>query len=164
MEKEIIVTWNPTYSVGIKVIDEQHMKLIKLTNKLFRSCMSGQERIKGDSIFFEVIREVIEYVGYHFNTEEKVMERVDYPKSKEHKIEHKVFVKEVLAKVEEFNSGKINTPLSFVYYLRDWILHHIAVNDKKLGEYLLEMKRTGNLQQKILKVKRNDEKHQIQIE
>ena len=152
----IIVEWHDSFSVGVKLIDEQHIKLIKLTNKLFASCMSGQERSKSDSIFLKVIHEVIDYVGYHFSTEEKVMERIDYPKYKEHKKEHVNFVKEVLAKVEEFNVGKMNAPLSFVYYLRDWVLHHIAVNDKKLGAYLVEMKNSGGLTQIVLKVKRDE--------
>ena len=162
MSEDVIVKWQDSYSVGIKVIDEQHIKLIKLTNKLFNSCISGQERTKSDSIFLGVINEVIDYVGYHFSTEETVMERVNYPAYKNHKQEHIAFVKEVLQKVEEFNAGKINAPLSFVYYLRDWILNHIAVNDKKLGKHLIDMKRSGALQQVVLKVKK-DEQNKLQI-
>lgn len=164
MSEDMIVKWQDAYSVGIKVIDEQHMKLVKLTNKLFNSCVSGQERTKSDTVFLEVINEVIDYVGYHFSTEEKVMERINYPAYKVHKQEHFNFVKDVLVRVEEFNAGKINAPLSFVYYLRDWILNHIAVNDKKLGKHLLEMKKNGTLQQVVLKVKKNDETHKLQIE
>jgi len=163
MAVEVIVTWQDSYSVGIKLIDEQHMKLIKLTNKLFDSCMSGHERSKSESIFLDVIQEVIDYVGYHFGTEEKIMEKINYPAYKMHKQEHMNFIKEVLIKVEEFRFGKINTALSFVYYLRDWVLHHIAVNDKKLGNYLLEMKRKGELQQIVLKVKKNEETNKLQI-
>ena len=160
---EVIVSWHSSYSVGVKLIDEQHMKLIKLTNKLFNSCMAGQERTRVDSVFLGVIHEVVDYVDYHFNTEERVMERVNYPEYKMHKQEHMTFVRNVLAKVEEFNLGKTNTSLSFVYYLRDWVLHHIAVNDKKLGTYLVEMKRKGDLQQIILKTKRDVETNRITV-
>ena len=164
MSEDVIVKWQDSFSVGIKVIDEQHMKLIKLTNKLFASCMTGQERTKSDSVFMAVINEVIDYVGYHFSTEEKVMERINYPAYKVHKQEHINFVKEVLVKVEEFNSGKINAPLAFVYYLRDWIFHHIAVNDKKLGQHLLDLKKSGELQQVVLKVTKNKETNKLQVE
>ena len=157
MIEETIVKWQNSYSVGIGLIDKQHMKLIELTNKLFSSCMAGKERTKSDSIFLEVIQEIVSYVSYHFSTEEKVMERVNYPEYKAHRYEHTSFAREVLSKIEEFNAGKINTPLSFVYYLRDWVLHHIAVNDKKLGDYLLEIKKKGDLQQIVLRVKREPE-------
>lgn len=164
MAGNIIVEWQNSYSVGVKVIDEQHMKLIQLTNKLFASCMSGHERNKADSIFLKVIHEVIDYVGYHFGTEEKVMERIDYPEYKIHKQEHMDFVKEVLIKVEDFNFGKMNTALSFVYYLRDWVLRHIAVSDKKLGAHIVEMKKSGGLQQIVLKVKKDKATNKVSIE
>ena len=163
MINPIIVQWQNSYSVGIKVIDDQHMKLVKLTNKLFASCISGNERTKSDSIFMSVVNEVIDYVGYHFSTEEKIMERINYPEYKRHKKEHVDFVKEVLAKVGEFKTSKANTSLYFVYFLRDWILQHIAVNDKKLGKYILDLRKEGGLEQIVLKVKRNVETNQLQV-
>ena len=163
MADKVIVKWHDSFSVRVKLIDEQHKKLISLTNKLFSSCMSGHERTKTDSIFIEVVHEVVDYVDYHFSTEQKIMERIDYPEYKIHKHQHVSFVKEVLIRVEEFSFGKVNTPLSFVYYLRDWILQHIAVNDKKLGNYLMEMKRNGNLQQIVIKVKKDTETNKLQV-
>ena len=163
MPSHIIVQWNNSYSVGIKVIDEQHMKLIKLTNKLFSSCISGQEKTTADYVFMNVLHEVIDYAGYHFSTEEKIMERINYPDYKKHKKEHVDFVKEVLVKVEDFNEGKLNTSLSFVYYLRNWVLEHIAVNDKKLGQYLLDLKKNGELEQIVIKVKKDEETNKLTV-
>jgi len=160
LEKEI-VTWQNSYSVGIKLVDEQHRELIRLTNKLFASCMAGKGR--SQDTFQDVIRAVVDYVGYHFGTEEKVMERITYPDYKEHKQEHADFVREVLIKVGEFNSGKIFVPLTFVYYLRDWILHHIAVCDKKMGEYLLMMHKSGELRKITLLVKKDETTNRTQI-
>jgi len=33
-----LVTWSSTYSVGIKIIDEQHKKLLDLVNDMFNPC------------------------------------------------------------------------------------------------------------------------------
>ncbi|MDR2503472.1 MAG: bacteriohemerythrin [Deltaproteobacteria bacterium] len=159
MAEKFIVTWQSSYSVGIKLIDEQHMELIKLTNKLFASCMEG----KSKNIFLDTIHEAVDYVGYHFGTEEKVMERINYPDYASHKKEHADFVREVFSKVEEFKAGKILAPLSFVYYLKDWVLHHIAVCDKKMGAYLIAMKRSGALQQVTLEVKKDDDNNRMHI-
>ena len=162
MAKETIVTWQNSYSVGMKLIDEQHMELIKLTNKLFSSCLEGKEKSKVS--FLDAIHEAVDYVGYHFGTEEKVMERVNYPAFKEHKLEHTEFVREVFTKVEEFNSGKQFAPLAFVYFLRDWVLHHIAVSDKKMGQFVLDMHRSGELQKITLKVKKNEATNKVLIQ
>ena len=162
LDTKHIVTWQSSYSVGIKLVDEQHKELIKLTNKLFVSCMTGQERIR--NIFLDTIHETVDYVGYHFGTEEKVMERVMYPGFRDHKQEHTNFVKEVFSKVEEFKTNKILTPITFVYYLRDWVLHHIAVCDRKMGEYLLLLRKNGDLQKITLKVKMDNSTNRLQIQ
>ncbi|MCL2025714.1 MAG: hypothetical protein FWG92_02785 [Leptospirales bacterium] len=75
MTNNIIIEWNNSHSIGIKAIDRQHMKLVELTNKLFGSCLSGQEKTKFSSIFLNSIHEIIAYVSYHFSTEEKIMDR-----------------------------------------------------------------------------------------
>jgi hemerythrin-like metal-binding protein len=153
MDNKMVVQWQNSYSVGVRPIDEQHMELIRLTNKLFNSCMAGQK--KGSSAFLEVIHEAVDYTSYHFGTEEKIMERINYPDYARHKKEHADFVREVFIKVDEFKSGKQLTPLLFVYFLRDWVLHHIAVSDKRLGDYLLLLKRNGYLQRVSLRVRRD---------
>jgi len=151
MSNNLVVQWQNSYSVGVKPIDEQHMELINLTNKLFNNCMARQERT--NSIFLDTIHEAVEYTGYHFGTEEKMMGRINYPDFSKHKQEHTDFVREVYTRVEEFESGKMFTPLHFVYFLRDWVLHHIAVCDKKLGDYLLLLRQSGELQKMTLTVK-----------
>ena len=159
--KNTIVDWQNSYSVGIRLIDEQHMELIRLTNKLFASCMRGTERSR--DVFLDTIHETVDYVGYHFGTEEKIMERVSYPELQAHKLEHKSFVRKVFKNVEEFNSGRLLTPLTFVYFLRDWVLHHIAVCDKKLGEYIIAMRRSGELQKLTIMVKKDETTNRMQI-
>jgi len=153
MSEQTLVRWQNAYSVGVRPIDEQHMELIRLTNKLFRSCMAGNT--KGRAAFLEIIHEAVEYTGYHFGIEEKIMKRINYPDYVMHKQEHADFVREVYTKVEEFEIGKIFVPLQFVHFLRDWVLHHIAVCDKRLGNYLLFMKRNGYLQNMSLRVKKD---------
>ena len=153
MANTMAVQWQNSYSVGIRLVDEQHKELIRLTNRLFANCMAGQERSKNS--FLDIIHEVVDYTGYHFGTEEKIMERVRYPSLLLHKREHTNFVREVYEKVDELKSGKKTVPIAFAYFLRDWVLEHIAVSDRKMGEYLLAMKRCGELQKVTLKVKKD---------
>jgi len=160
MQEKVVVQWQNSYSVNIKLIDEQHMELIKLTNKLFASCMAGQQKSK--EAFLEIVRSAVDYTGYHFSTEEKIMERINYPGYSAHRKEHKDFVREVYIKVDEFKAGKILTPLTFVYFLRDWVLSHIAVSDRKLGEYLVRLKKSGELQKMTLLVKKDEDRVYIQ--
>jgi hemerythrin len=148
-----IVQWHSSYSIGIPLIDVQHRELINLTNKLYEGCMAGREVSK--TVFLKTIRGAVDYVGYHFSTEEKIMERVSYPYAEytAHKQQHKDFVREVLREVDDFSSGKKFTPNAFVYFLKDWVLTHIAVTDKKLGEYLVNLKRQGGLKGMTIQIR-----------
>ena len=129
-----IVKWSQSLSVGIKLIDEQHEGLVKLTNELFLSCLKGGD--VANARFLKTIRETVQYVQYHFATEEAIQKRLKYPGYASHKKEHEAFVKQVLLAVAEFNSGKKFLPNKFVKFLQDWVLTHIAVTDKKLGDYI----------------------------
>ena len=104
MAEKTMVQWQNSYSVGVKLVDDQHMELIRLTNKLFANCMAGPERSKNS--FLDVIHEVVDYVSYHFGTEEKVMERVKYPEYAEHRCEHLLFVREVFSRVDDYSSDR----------------------------------------------------------
>jgi hemerythrin len=139
MEK--FVEWDSRYSVGIPLIDEQHKKLIELTNDLYEACLGGIE--SATSNFREAIRGTVEYVKYHFAAEEKILENVKYPGIAAHKKEHETFVVTILRDVKDFEEGKKFVPNVFVRYLKDWILAHIAVEDKKYAGYILALKKQG---------------------
>jgi hemerythrin len=143
MENRNIVEWSNRYSVGIPLIDEQHQKLISITNTLYLGCLKGDEKAR--AYFMQAIHEAVDYVRYHFSAEEKLMERIDYPDLVNHKKQHDEFVKEILLEVQAFEDGKKFVPNIFVRYLRDWVLTHIAISDKHYADYLMALKKHGTL-------------------
>jgi hemerythrin len=138
-----IVEWDDRYSVGVPLIDEQHKKLIDVTNKLFKGCLRGDDEAR--RYFMKTIHEAVSYVKYHFSTEEKIFERINYPNMAAHKAQHQEFVKEVIREVTSFQEGRKFVPNKFVRFLKDWILTHIAVSDKQYAVYLAELKKQGKL-------------------
>ena len=152
MSENSIIKWQDSYSIGIKLVDEQHKELINLTNKLFTSCILEQDQLT--NVFMTTLHEAVDYVVYHFDTEMKIMERVNYPHLETHRNEHKKFAKEVLTQVEDFKSGKTTVPISFVNFLKNWVLNHVAVSDKKIGDYLVTLKKSGALDRMTLAAKK----------
>ncbi|MDR0569220.1 MAG: bacteriohemerythrin [Spirochaetaceae bacterium] len=140
---EPFVAWEDRYVIGIPVIDEQHQELLRLTNELYEACRQGDE-VAG-KLFKDTVRQTVDYVKEHFSGEEKILERVNYPELGPHKQEHENFVKKVIDEVKNFEGGKTFVPNQFVRFLRDWILAHIAVSDKKYAEYILKLKKEGAL-------------------
>ena len=135
VKKEVFVPWDNRYSVGVKIIDEQHKELLHLTNELYNTCKQGEEFSR--EAFQRAAKVAVDYVGKHFSNEEKIMDTIKYPNMAAHKAEHKDFVKQILASVKDFEDGRYFVPNTFVRFLRDWILSHIAMTDKDMGDYLL---------------------------
>jgi hemerythrin len=146
-ENKIFIQWDNRYAIGIPLIDNQHKELIRLTNELYEGCLMGKEEAK--HYFMKTVKGTVDYVKYHFTAEEKLLETVKYPELPEHKKQHESFIKQLLDDVQSFESGKKFVPNLFVRFLRDWILSHIAVMDKKYADYILDLKKQGVLSSTI---------------
>jgi len=143
VKKDVFIPWDDRYSVGVNIIDEQHKELLHLTNELYNTCKQGEEFSR--EAFQRAAKVAVDYVGKHFFTEEKIMDTVKYPNMVAHKTEHKNFVKRVLANVKDFEEGRNFVPNNFVRFLKDWILSHVAMTDKGMGDYLLVLKKEGKV-------------------
>jgi len=139
--KPEIVSWSDTYATGIELIDNQHMELVKLTNELYMGCMSGKET--ANAAFKATMSRMVEYVSFHFTTEQKLLELVKYPKYREHKKLHDTLVVNILEAVKEYEKGTKFVPNQFVRTLKDWIFGHIAVFDKGYSLFIREQKKKG---------------------
>jgi len=131
--KSKLVSWSPSFSVGIKIVDDQHKGLIKLVNDMF-SHVIGDE-IAERSYFQKVIKEAVKYVKIHFATEEKIMIATKFPGYMQHKKAHDSFVLAIVANIKDYEAGKKFTLATFTRYLKEWVLTHIAVMDKGYFDY-----------------------------
>ena len=129
------IEWDERFMFGIPPIDKQHEKLVQLTNNLHSACLRSKETAHYH--FMEAAHKTVDYVRYHFTTEEKLMILVEYPGYGKHKTEHASFVMEILAQTQKYAVNSHLAPNRFVYYLKEWILSHIAVSDKSMAEFII---------------------------
>jgi hemerythrin len=132
-----LVTWSSTYSVGVKVIDDQHKGLLNLVNDMYNHVTGNEEEER--AYFQNVIRQAVNYVKIHFATEEKIMKTTKFQGYHEHKRSHDSFILSVVDIIRDFEAGKRVTLASFVHFLKDWILTHIAIMDKQYFDYLIKI-------------------------
>ena len=132
--KSDVVTWSPTFSVGIKIIDEQHKGLLDLVNDMFNHVSENKDAER--EYFKSVIQKAIQYVKVHFSTEEKIMLHTKFPGYLEHKKAHDTFVLAVVENVRNYEAGKRLTLNDFTRFLKEWVLTHIAIMDKQYFDYL----------------------------
>lgn len=128
------VEWKESLAVGVKEIDDQHKELFKRVNDLFEACNQG----KGKEEVGKIINFLGDYVISHFNTEEKLQQKYNYPDYPSHKKEHELFIQEFTELKKQFEAEgptglfviKINKKVI------DWLIQHIGRVDKALGAYL----------------------------
>ncbi|MDR0586833.1 MAG: bacteriohemerythrin [Treponema sp.] len=132
-ERDGFIVWKDEYSVQFRIIDEQHRGLVAMTNDLLKGCKAGGN--SRDAVFMETVRKAVEYAQVHFYTEEKYMKQAAYPELEQHKGEHAAFVSKVQETVAAFEQGKAD-PFDLAIFLKEWLLSHIAVSDKKYAPYL----------------------------
>jgi hemerythrin len=132
-EKKEHIKWSDSYSVGVTLIDEQHKGLIDLINNLFNH-VTGNKAEEQD-YFQEVIQQAVQYVKFHFATEEKYMISIGFPGFTEHKKVHEQFVLTVITTIKDFNEGNKLTLENFANFLKDWVLSHIAKMDTQYSKF-----------------------------
>jgi len=133
---ENFVSWDDSYSVGFEHIDNQHKELVKMVNELYKACKVGA--LNEDIVYLRTVSKALEYARVHFSDEEEYMGKVFYPELDEHKKQHEEFVVEIKKSIKLFEYGK-TAPIEMANFLKNWLLEHIAVSDKKYAPYLIKL-------------------------
>ena len=127
-----LIEWNDAFSVGIQKIDEQHKKFFSITNLLFDSMRGAQDR----DVVGSVLKELQQYVVYHFKAEESLMKMYNYPNMNAHKQEHDGAIHTVNKLVLDYERGVQTVDIELLKFLSDWIQSHILQVDRKYIPYV----------------------------
>ncbi|WP_285906925.1 bacteriohemerythrin [Pseudodesulfovibrio pelocollis] len=133
-DKDGIMQWADDLSVNIREVDEQHLRLINLINKLHAAMRSG----KGMQATARVLDELKEYTVFHFSSEEALFEEHGYAGLVNHVAAHKAFVNKVLDFEQQILSGKSSVTMEVMNFLKDWLVKHIKGVDKKYSAFFNE--------------------------
>lgn len=134
--------WDPSFSVGIEVIDNQHKQIIQYINDLNIAFSYNKMYITE-----EVLNNLINYTKSHFSFEENLMQEAGYPILDEHKQSHQAFIKRIHFFKERYENGE-NIAKQLKMELQFWLLNHIKNDDvdyKKIVQQMLLSKNTTEL-------------------
>jgi hemerythrin-like metal-binding protein len=120
------------YRVGFDVIDEQHQAMGDMLEQL-NAALALQEPA---DVLIKQFDELVAYAGFHFQTEEQLMEQYHYPDASAHRDEHQRLVGEAKYLKARFMEGG---ELLVLQWIKDWLIGHISGSDRRLSEYLLKI-------------------------
>ncbi|MGR8930101.1 MAG: bacteriohemerythrin [Gammaproteobacteria bacterium] len=132
-QSEAIESYEITLT-GIDIIDQQHQIFANMIN-------SAQARLTENSPRPEietVIRDLMSYALYHFETEEELMliHRYDVSETKKHCEEHRSFSATIAQFQKDIRLGKLISSDELLGYANQWLRSHTMNTDLKLGRYL----------------------------
>ncbi|EQA45484.1 hemerythrin-like metal-binding domain protein [Leptospira broomii serovar Hurstbridge str. 5399] len=145
---------------GIAIVDMQHLWLLQLlvrTEKLHRQRL--KQEIKNEvltSRIKEALTATIDYIKEHFSTEEAIMRRFSFHNTNSHIKQHRDFngiINDLILRSRNDDTDAISKLLQD---LKEWLISHIAVEDKKLfyffrsrlgevNEYVRELNQQGKI-------------------
>lgn len=126
--------WKNEYSVGILTIDNQHRELVKMVNQLNNAMKEG----KGKEVISSILRQLASYTINHFNYEEKLFAKYNYPDKDHHISIHEKLKSDVTATLNDVESGKPVSAVQLFSFLQNWLITHIQGEDKKYSGFLIE--------------------------
>lgn len=122
------VVWDESLNVGIDAIDEQHRYLVDLINDLYE--VVSQKR--GAREVARLIKATDAYAKVHFRSEEMMMRLHEYKGIEQQEQQHRAFEDKIGEFYEELHDNPLVAQFDVLSYLRDWLIHHIRVEDAKL--------------------------------
>jgi hemerythrin len=127
-----LFVWNDSYSVKVELCDAQHKKLFAIINDLAEAMRTG----KGNAVVNRTVGELVQYTRTHFQQEEALLRKANYPQLASHQELHRKFMNDVEALQKQARQGIAASAVEVLNMLRDWLLNHIQKTDKAYSGFL----------------------------
>ncbi len=130
--------WKDSYKLGVEAVDRQHEELFKRLHKFLQVVRGDADKATRQEEIEKTLTFMGEYVVTHFDSEEAIQKKYNYPKRKEHHQIHEEFKTEVGEFAEEFSKNPNDDDLlqEFSGRLLTWLISHVTGEDQKLADYI----------------------------
>jgi hemerythrin len=127
-----LIQWESKYSVGVSILDNQHMILFDLMNELHNAMLKG----KAHSLTGPILYKLLEYANEHFSAEEEMLATAQYPGLADHRLKHQEIKKQVNDYTARMERGEITINIHLMEFLRDWLTDHLMKVDQEYSLWL----------------------------
>ncbi|PKM44339.1 MAG: hypothetical protein CVV05_11355 [Gammaproteobacteria bacterium HGW-Gammaproteobacteria-1] len=127
------VQWNPSFEIGLQVIDKEHEGLLVRLNALIE--LLAADAPPAD--WLPELDRLITEVADHFAHEEQIMDNIAYPGYMAHRQQHQHLLQEVAQFRDKIAAeNTMEDTLSTVRFLKFWVLKHMVQEDSKIGQHI----------------------------
>ena len=126
-----VLNWDEKFSVGFKLIDEQHKGLFELYNKVVAVKRNPSKDLDPTAEFTQILGELNNYIRVHFLTEEEVMKTYHYEEFENHKKIHDQFKDLVQEITNDQSKNELILMDVIIKQIYNWLVNHVLVQDQK---------------------------------
>ena len=130
------LTFTKSLSVDYEPLDNQHKRWIDLFNKIYQAYVNKSD---SDSVKM-VLKDLVDYTIWHFDFENRMMEKYDFQGYHDHKVQHDDILNEVSTICSKLDNGEEISIINILEFLKKWLINHILKTDLILGRYLKQIK------------------------
>ncbi len=123
--------WRESYCVNFDEIDNQHKKLFEIGGRV-SNLVLAKDAFNHHEEIMDILQQLKDYTVYHFEYEEKQMERCGYEDLENHKMEHAFLVRKLdRLQKKDLEKNQKETILELISFVSDWITGHIMKTDMR---------------------------------
>lgn len=133
LEKNLeFVKWTPKNSVLVSKMDDEHKNLFEITNKIGNIVLNASDDKES---LISIVEELLNYTKNHFKHEEDFLRDIAYNKKELdfQEGQHRIFINKIKEFKESIEIHNKKPSIEMIEFLRDWLLNHIDIEDKKYG-------------------------------
>ena len=127
-----LLSWSDQYLIGNLTIDTEHKELFRLINTFHDHWLENRDRRE----ILQVLNQLVNYTQMHFQHEEAIMQKAEYPKLDEHQQIHEAMVDTIFALQQSFEEKNNHLEIDTMKFVRSWMLEHILENDYLFRDFL----------------------------
>lgn len=119
--------WTDKYLLNVPQIDSDHKNLFAIANRIHDHISAGDHVLT----ITQALTQLVKYVYEHFDREERLMERFNFPGIVEHRKHHRLLEQIVssMQKVHSHDPAAVD-PGKLMEFMRDWLQQHILGTDQ----------------------------------
>eukprot|EP00906_Rhabdomonas_costata_P032734 RCo046112 len=121
--EQLNFAWKDVFLIRISTVDHQHKRLFEILGRLSHVALTNMSESRRTDIA-KVLKNLLEYVLFHFLAEEVFMKRVNYPQFKQHRAIHQAFTSQCLDVQSKFNDSTLDVDGALLGSLYQWLVVH----------------------------------------
>ena len=121
------LSWNESFSVNARALDDQHKQLFEIINQLRSACASGMD----NTGLLKIIDALYCYSATHFKDEEAFLQKKESPLLDTQQSQHAVFLDYIIDLETRIKSGSARVDEDILTFVMVWWEEHILKLDKQ---------------------------------